>query len=72
MKNYMFAKCDSKLLRIMGVWGINTANLREGINYLGSGTIPVIAQSHGLIYFYKSFIHLTIRNNNQTDKDKAA
>ena len=72
VNSYMFAECDSKLLRVMDILGINTVNLRAGINYLGSETIPVIAQSHGLISFYKLFKHLTIRNNNRTNEDEVA
>lgn len=55
---YMLAECDSKLLRVMNILGIETEKLKEGINYLGSETIPVVANRSGLISFYNRHKYL--------------
>ncbi|WP_270561424.1 hypothetical protein [Bacteroides cellulosilyticus] len=49
--SYMLAECDCKLLRVMGLLGIDTIKLGEGIHYLGSETIPVYAHRQGLLNF---------------------
>jgi hypothetical protein len=53
--SYMIAECDSKLLRIMNLLGIDTVRLGSGINYLGSETIPVYANREGLSKFYLKY-----------------
>lgn len=53
--SYMVAECDSKLLRVMGLLGIDTVRLGNGIHYLGSETIPVYSAKAGLIKFYEKF-----------------
>lgn len=40
---YMIAECDSKLLRIVNLSGIDTVRLGNSVYYLGSNTIPVYA-----------------------------
>jgi len=49
-----FAECDSKLLRVMNLMGIETQVIGKPINYLGSETIPVSMSSAGLKGFYES------------------
>lgn len=53
--SYMIAECDSKLLRIMGLLGISTVRLGNGVHYLGSETIPVYANRKGLMSFYYKY-----------------
>lgn len=53
--SYMIAECDSKLLRVMGLLGIDTIQLGKGIYYLGSETIPVYSTKEGLLNFYNKF-----------------
>lgn len=53
--SYMIAECDSKLLRVMGLLGIDTIQLGKGIHYLGSETIPVYSTKEGLLNFYNKF-----------------
>jgi hypothetical protein len=55
---HMIAECDSKLLRVMNLLGIDTVNLSNGIEYLGSETIPVYASKKGLNKFYNNHYHL--------------
>lgn len=50
--NIAFAECDSKLLRILNLLGIETKVIGESINYLGSETIPISMTYGGLINFY--------------------
>lgn len=47
-----FAECDSKLLRVMSMLGIETRVIGKSLNYLGSETIPVSMNSKGLQGFY--------------------
>lgn len=54
----VFAECDSKLLRIMNILGIQTIQVGEPINYLGSETIPIHMYFEGLISFYKKHEYL--------------
>jgi hypothetical protein len=51
-KSIAFAEIDSKLLRVMNIMGIKTKVVGKSINYLGSETIPVAMDYHGLIDFY--------------------
>lgn len=53
--SYMIAECDSKLLRVMGLLGIDTVRLGDGIHYLGSETIPVYSTKEGLLNFYNKY-----------------
>lgn len=53
--SYMVAECDSKLLRVMGLLGIDTVHLGDGVHYLGSETIPVYSTRRGLLNFYHKF-----------------
>src|SRR5690606_16427117 len=39
--NIAFAECDSKLLRVLNILGIQTNVVGDSINYLGSETIPI-------------------------------
>ena len=55
---YMIAECDSKLLRVMNLLGIDTVNLSKGVHYLGSETIPVYANKDGLNKFYRKYSYL--------------
>lgn len=49
-----FAECDSKLLRILRMLGIEVTVIGEPVNYLGSETIPVCMTYKGLIGFYRN------------------
>jgi hypothetical protein len=60
LDGYMIAECDSKLLRVMNLLGIDTVCLGSGINYLGSETIPVYANKEGLSKFYHKYYHSCI------------
>lgn len=53
-----FAECDSKLLRVLNLLGIQTTVIGESIDYLGSETIPVCMNYEGLINFYNKNKHL--------------
>jgi hypothetical protein len=63
---YMIAECDSKLLRVMNLLGINTVWLSNGIHYLGSETIPVYADKKGLNRFYDAYYHLYSSKEKET------
>lgn len=39
----------------MGLLGIDTVRLGEGVHYLGSETIPVYSTRKGLLNFYHKF-----------------
>ncbi len=56
--NIAFAECDSKLLRILNLLGIQTTVIGESVNYLGSETIPIVMTYDGLIGFYNNNRHL--------------
>ncbi len=58
----MLAECDKKLLRILNLLGIKTKTLAQGVEYLGSETIPVYATDEWLNVF--------LRNNNYTGRVK--
>ncbi|WP_196895933.1 hypothetical protein [Aureivirga marina] len=47
-----FAECDSKLLRILNLLGIEASVIGKSINYLGSETIPIAMTYDGLKNFY--------------------
>ncbi|GAA4043504.1 hypothetical protein GCM10022409_31890 [Hymenobacter glaciei] len=47
-----FAECDSKLLRIINILGIETRVIGKSVNYLGSETIPISISAQGLSKFY--------------------
>lgn len=51
--NIAFAECDSKLLRVLSLLGIQSNVIGESIQYLGSETIPISMTYSGLINFYK-------------------
>lgn len=50
-KGVMVAECDKKLLRILKLLGINTKALADGIEYLGSETIPIYSTAEWLKAF---------------------
>lgn len=47
----MIAECDSKLFKTVQKMGMNVIALDDGIEYLGSVTIPMYATRNGLIEF---------------------
>lgn len=47
----MIAECDSKLFKTVQKLGMNVIALNEGIEYLGSVTIPIYATRNGLLEF---------------------
>lgn len=47
----MIAECDSKLFKTVKNLGMKVIALNEGIEYLGSVTIPLYATSSGLVEF---------------------
>lgn len=51
-KGIMFAECDNKLFKTVNHLGINAIALNEGIEYLGSLTIPMYATCNGMMEFY--------------------
>lgn len=53
-----FAECDSKLLKILNAFGIETIRIGSSMNYLGSETVPVRMNYNGLIKFYNRNRHL--------------
>ena len=50
-KGIMFAECDSKLLKIMKIMGLKAVALDDGIEYLGSVTIPIYITRSGMAEF---------------------
>lgn len=58
LNGYLIAECDSKLLRVMKLIGIDMKALSIGIHYLGSETIPVYTDKNGLKKFYDKYIHM--------------
>ena len=56
-KGIMFAECDRKLFKTVNSLGIKAIALGEGIEYLGSLTIPMYATCSGMMDF---FIHTII------------
>lgn len=52
-KGIVFAECDSKLLRTMKLMGIRVHSLGNGIEYLGSETIPVYSTYDDLVGFFR-------------------
>lgn len=55
----------------MGLLRIETIKLQQGINYLGSGTILVIATRNGLISFYDIYNQLYEKDNNSQESEAA-
>lgn len=49
---FVFAECDSKLLRVMNFMGIKTNVIGPSLNYLGSETIPVCMSYDDIKDFY--------------------
>lgn len=47
----MLAECDSKFVRVLNLIGIRTERLAQGINYLGSETLPVYSTQEWLASF---------------------
>lgn len=50
-----FAECDSKLLRILALLGIQYKVIGNPIHYLGSETIPICMNAEGLESFYAKY-----------------
>lgn len=50
----IFAECDSKLLRVLNLLGIQTTVIGEPVNYLGSKTIPICMTYNNVIDFYNN------------------
>lgn len=69
---YMIAECDSRLLQIINILGINTISLGKGLQYLYSETIPIYANKTGLSKFYQNFIHLHHKYQNKYNPIKVA
>lgn len=61
-RNFAFAECDSKLLRVISLMGIKAIIIGNSIDYLGSETIPVCLNYDGLIDFYKNNMELIPKN----------
>lgn len=56
------AECDSKLLRILNLLGLETTVLADPIFYLGSETIPVLFTHNSLKRFLEGNNHLLFEN----------
>lgn len=56
------AECDSKLLRILNLLGLETTILADPIFYLGSETIPVLFTRKSLRRFLEVNNHLILEN----------
>lgn len=66
-----FAECDSKLLRVLKLLGIQATVIGDAVDYLGSETIPICMTYDGLIDFYntnKDLVPLSI--SNQSSKNQ--
>jgi N-acyl-L-homoserine lactone synthetase len=50
-KGIVFAECDSKLFRIMKLLGLKAIALDDGIEYLGSVTLPIYITRSSIIDF---------------------
>ncbi|HBX20643.1 MAG TPA: hypothetical protein DEF88_09370 [Porphyromonadaceae bacterium] len=50
-KGIMFAECDSKLFKTVNCLGLNAIALNNGMEYLGSVTIPMYATRKGMVEF---------------------
>ncbi len=57
-KNIAFAECDTKLLKILYLMGIEPTIIGTSKYYLGSETIPVLLVYDNLIKFYHKNEHL--------------
>lgn len=51
--NLMVAECDCKFVRGLNLLGIKTASLGNGIDYLGSETLPIYSTGEWLFNFLK-------------------
>ena len=47
----MLAECDSKFVRVLNLIGLKTEQLAQGIDYLGSETLPVYSTQEWLAFF---------------------
>lgn len=47
----MLAECDSKFVRVLNLIGLKTEQLAQGIDYLGSETLPVYSTQEWLASF---------------------
>lgn len=56
--NVAFAECDTKLLRILKLFGVKAMIIGDSVNYLGSETIPIAMTCDGIIDFYNKNKHL--------------
>ncbi|MDY9918784.1 MAG: hypothetical protein U2P89_07920 [Proteiniphilum sp.] len=59
-KGIMFAECDSKLFRIVNQLGFRAIALNEGIQYLGSDTIPMYSTRDGMLEFVERNMNLLL------------
>ena len=59
----MFAECDSKLLRAINGLGLEARTLDEGIEYLGSKTIPICIERNGMLEFMSRHCSLALNIN---------
>lgn len=66
-----FAECDSKLLRVLRILGIEATVVGEAVNYLGSETIPVCMTYSGLIGFYRKNKHLIFKSIDDSSVKKS-
>ena len=69
-KGIMFAECDSKLLKTMSLMGLKAVTLDNGIEYLGSVTIPIYITRSGMAEFVAknqtSVLHVESVSNKQS------
>ena len=59
----MYAECDSKLLRAINGLGLEARTLDEGIEYLGSKTIPICIGRNGMLEFMSRHCSLALNIN---------
>ncbi|MEY8759604.1 hypothetical protein [Chryseobacterium tongliaoense] len=60
--NIAFAECDTKLLKILYLMGIEPKIVGHSKYYLGSETIPVLLEYDNLLQFYHKNKHLVYEN----------
>lgn len=56
--SYMIAETDSRLLKVMNAFGIETEQIGKPMNYLASETIPIYSSKNGLSVFFNRFYPL--------------
>lgn len=56
-KGIMLAECDSKLFKTVNLLGLKAIALTDGVEYLGSVTIPIYATRKSIIAFINKNIH---------------